>query len=152
MQDSFAKTTTAAIGIAVGVALSNLAAGGIGVSAHETRSGASSVVHAWAKPTIGENAPIFMRFVNGGDETRVIAAESSRSARAGLMQGVGQPSDGFAIDASGELVLQPGGSHVMAIMLDGPLNDGEQMPISLTLDDGSVIDVDVAIEDSPTHQ
>ena len=51
-----------------------------------------------------------------------------------------------------ELLMEPGGKHVMAISLDGPLNGSDAFPISLTFRGGTVIELDVMIEETPSHK
>lgn len=43
----------------------------------------------------------------------------------------------FHLPPGGKAVLQPGGEHIMLFDLVKPLTPGEQVPITLTFDDGS---------------
>lgn len=49
------------------------------------------------------------------------------------------------IKAGGEALLQPGGLHVMLIDLKIPLKEGDNVPITLTFDDGSSKQVDAKV-------
>jgi copper(I)-binding protein len=49
------------------------------------------------------------------------------------------------VKTKGEAVLQPGGLHVMLIDLKGPMKEGDSVPITLTLDDGSSKQVDAKV-------
>ncbi len=52
---------------------------------------------------------------------------------------------GIDIKAKGETVLQPGGLHIMMIDLKAPLQEGESVPLTLTFDDGSNLQVDAKV-------
>jgi periplasmic copper chaperone A len=60
-----------------------------------------------------------------------------------------RPVPSIEIKANNETALQPGGLHVMMIDLKGALKEGQMIPITLTLDDGSQKVVN-AIVRSPT--
>jgi copper(I)-binding protein len=124
----------------------------VNASAHEIQSGSILIVHPWTKPTTQQNGPIFMRVVNSGGPTAIVSATTPRADRAGLMVGVGELSKNLSVGAADQLLMEPGGRHVMAISLDGSLNDGEAFPLSLTFEDGTVIELEVIVEVVPSHQ
>lgn len=45
--------------------------------------------------------------------------------------------DAIEVPAKGKALLQPGGYHIMLIGLKAPLQDGQQVPLTLTFDNGS---------------
>lgn len=47
--------------------------------------------------------------------------------------------DSAALPAGGELVLKPGGLHVMMMRLQAPLRAGEQIPLTLQFADGDTL-------------
>lgn len=51
------------------------------------------------------------------------------------------------IDAGESVSFEPGGLHVMLLELVEPLEMGDEFAITLTLDDGTEIDVDVLVRD-----
>jgi copper(I)-binding protein len=48
-----------------------------------------------------------------------------------------RPVKDIPIPAGGEARLQPGGLHIMLIDMKAPLLDGDQLPLTLSFDDGS---------------
>ena len=48
-----------------------------------------------------------------------------------------QWEDGFVIPAGGDRVLEPGNDHVMVMEMSDPVEPGEDVEITLTLDDGT---------------
>ncbi len=56
-----------------------------------------------------------------------------------------RPVAGIDIKAKGETALQPGGFHIMLIDLKAPLQEGESVPLTLTFDDGSNLQVDAKV-------
>lgn len=91
--------------------------------------------------------PVFGTLRNQSDsDLRLIGASSDVSEQAELHETVPGPTgaatmqkreEGFAIPPGGELILAPGGNHVMLIGLRGPITTGQQVTITLELDDGN---------------
>lgn len=54
---------------------------------------------------------------------------------------------GFTIGAGDQLVLQPGGNHIMLMGLTAPLTAGDQLTCDLTFGDHSVLQVTVPVKD-----
>lgn len=54
-----------------------------------------------------------------------------------------EKEDGFVIPADGELVLEPGGNHIMLMGLEDPITTGQQ--IVLTLEFAGAADQDVTV-------
>lgn len=83
---------------------------------------------------------------NAGDEdVNLVAATSPVSMHLELhetVDGVMQEKDGgFVIPAGGEYVLEPGGNHIMLMMLETPIEPGDEVPITLEFSDGSTLEV-----------
>lgn len=102
------------------------------------------------------NAPAtgaFMVIRNGGDkDVKVVKADNPASKTTELHNHVNdggvmkmRPVPAIDIKAGGEAVLKPGSLHVMMIGLKNPLNEGDVVPITLTLDDGSTKQVDAKV-------
>jgi copper(I)-binding protein len=49
------------------------------------------------------------------------------------------------VPARGEVSLRPGGLHLMLFGLAAPLAEGDTVQMTLTLDDGSTLDVRAAV-------
>jgi periplasmic copper chaperone A len=107
------------------------------------------------------NAPAtgaFMVIKNGGKADRkVVKAESPVSKVTELHTHVEEggvmkmrPVPEIAVRAGGEAVLKPGSLHVMLIDLKQPLKEGDVVPITLGLDDGSSLKVEAPVKKLPT--
>lgn len=60
-----------------------------------------------------------------------------------------RPVDSVAVPAAGEVVLEPGGYHIMLIGLRRPLAEGDSVALRLRLRSGEVIDVTAPVLRSP---
>ncbi len=54
---------------------------------------------------------------------------------------------GLTIPAEGEVVLEPGGLHIMMLDLAAPLETGDTFDLTLNTDDGESITVSVEVRD-----
>ena len=54
--------------------------------------------------------------------------------------------DSFEIPAGGTFELKPGGAHLMLVDLKRPLAKGERVPLTLKLESGGELQVDLAVE------
>jgi copper(I)-binding protein len=102
------------------------------------------------------NAPAtaaFMVLKNGGDkDVKVMKADNPASKLTELHTHINdngvmkmRPVAAIEIKAKGETKLQPGGLHVMLINLKAPMKEGDVVPITLTIDDGSSKNVDAKV-------
>lgn len=102
------------------------------------------------------NAPAtaaFMVLKNGGDkDVKLMKADNPASKLTELHTHINdngvmkmRPVAAVDIKAGGETKLQPGGLHVMLINLNGPMKEGDVVPITLTFDDGSSKRVDATV-------
>jgi copper(I)-binding protein len=91
------------------------------------------------------NTGAFMVIRNGGDkDIRLVTAESPAAKSVELHTVIEEggmkkmrPVPSIAIKAKSETALKPGDYHVMLIGLVKPLQEGEEVPLTLTFDDGS---------------
>jgi copper(I)-binding protein len=102
------------------------------------------------------NAPAtgaFMVIRNNGDkDVKVLKADNPVSRVTELHTHLNEggvmkmrPVAAIDVKAKGEAVLKPGGLHVMMIDLKAPMKEGDVVPITLTLDDGSTKQVDAKV-------
>jgi hypothetical protein len=67
-----------------------------------------------------------------------------------------RPVAAVEIPVEGSAVLQPGGLHIMLIQLTGPLRQGERVPLTLVLERGGEVEVELPVESAgargPTHR
>ena len=102
------------------------------------------------------NAPATGAFMviknNGNKDVKVTKAANPASKVTELHNHINEggvmkmrPVGNIDIKAKGEAVLKPGGLHVMLIDLNGPMKEGDVVPITLNFDDGSSKKVDAKV-------
>ncbi|WP_317176547.1 copper chaperone PCu(A)C [Dietzia sp. IN118] len=109
----------------------------------------------WAKATGTGMTGVFGTITNPGDtDLHLTGVDSDLGGSAELHETVPGGSgmmmqereDGFVIPAGGELVLAPGGNHIMLMELDEPITTGQQITLTLEFD-GTEQDVTVSARD-----
>ncbi len=105
------------------------------------------VLDPWARetpPGMTASAGFMKLHNNGSSDHQLVAAESPKAGVAELHTHIHdhgvmrmRPVKNIPVAAGATTALQPGGYHVMLMMLKGPLKAGEKMPITLTFEDGS---------------
>ncbi|OAV77489.1 hypothetical protein AYO52_15920 [Dietzia sp. 111N12-1] len=109
----------------------------------------------WAKATGTEMTGVFGTITNPGDtDLHLTGVDSDLGGSAELHETVPGASgmmmqereDGFVIPAGGELVLEPGGNHIMLMELGRPITTGQQITLTLEFD-GAEQDVTVSARD-----
>lgn len=106
-----------------------------------------------AVPPVSEVTAAFMLLHNNSQQDRKLVAASSPAARVvelhthTAVDGVMQMRQVAQIDlpAQGVAELKPGGLHLMLIGLKQPLKANDRVQLSLSLDDGSMIELDVPV-------
>lgn len=110
--------------------------------------------YARATPPSAPNSAAFMVLENHGDETRsVVSAESDVAKRVELhnhamVDGMMKMRQIAKIDVgpNSQVVLKPGGLHVMLFDLNKPLKEGETISVSLKLRNGEVVTSDIPVK------
>ncbi len=108
-----------------------------------------------AMPTAMAGAA-FMQIVNtGSEDDRLIAAASDVAKKVelhthiakgdGIMQMV-EVEEGFPVAAGQTHMLKRGGDHVMFMGLNGPMNDGNTVTVTLTFEKAGDIVVDIPVD------
>ncbi|MCH8502372.1 MAG: copper chaperone PCu(A)C [Aliidiomarina sp.] len=114
------------------------------------------VENFWLRESIpGQpNGAGFGKFVNSGSDDRVLVGASStiaedveihRHVRDGEQMRM-EAMDALVIPAGEEVVLQPGGYHLMLMQLQRPLVVGEEHDLVLIFSDGTTIEVKVPVK------
>lgn len=96
----------------------------------------------------------FMRLANAGPaEVRVVGAASPVAGRVEMHVTTREGDvmkmrhvDSFTIPAGGTYELKPGGAHLMLMELKRPLNQGEKVPLTLQLERGGELKVELPVE------
>ena len=130
----------------------------LGLSAHGALAGdAVNVTDAYARavPPGQPNSAVFMQLHNDGGEDRALVAAASAASdvvelhthrmQDGMMQM--RKIERIDLPAGETVTLKPGGLHVMLIGLKQPLQPGEDVAVTLTLDDGTELAVT-----APVHE
>lgn len=137
-----------AIAAALLLALAGAACGG---------DGGVEVADAWARPTpeVAERAAVYMSLANNGDNDAVVVGASA--GRCGSME-VHQTvveDDVMEMQRIAELVvppgetvvMEPGGFHLMCMMVTQPFVEGETIGVDIEFRDGTSQTVSVDVED-----
>ncbi len=141
------------------------ATSGADSSSSSTTSGATSdateaeyltMTDPWVKSAEDGMTAAFGTLVNSGDrDVTIVSAEADITDMMELHETVQnddggmamQAKDGgFVVPAGGEHLLAPGGDHLMIMDLLRPVQPGEAVTITLTLDDGSTIVVEATVK------
>ncbi len=122
-----------------------------------TGDDATSTTAAMSGSDTAMMSAAFGVLVNDGDEdVVVVSAASDVSSKVELHETVEsasgemtmrQKEGGFVVPAHGELELQPGGNHLMFMALDKPILAGDEVKVTLTLDDGSTLEFTAVAKD-----
>ena len=109
----------------------------------------------WARASIGTARPgaAYVTIRNTGDEPdRLIRIETPIAAQpevhgmeeeSGIMKM--RPAGPLEIPPGGEIRLSPGGRHVMLMQLQQPLEEGEQVPLTLIFEKAGKITVSAPV-------
>lgn len=130
---------------------------GAPASGAATQASGLTVTDPWVKAADSGMAAAFGTLENGGaGDAEVVSASSDAGSTMELHETVQntdgstvmRPKDGgFTVPAGGEHTLAPGGDHLMMMGLTRPLRPGELVTITLTLGDGSTLEVDAIVKE-----
>lgn len=128
-----------------------------GQSGTEGTNAAASPVElrdGWAKATDQTMTGVFGTLHNSGStDAHLVQASNDLGGMTQLHESVPdagggmsmkEKEGGFVIPAGGDLVLQPGGDHLMLMDLSAPITTGRQIHLVLTYADGSFSQVTVS--------
>ncbi len=122
----------------------------------EITLGDIAISGAFTRATL-PNAPVaggFLTLTNKGAEDDVLVSASSEIAREtqihemameGDVMKMRQLEDGLVVPAGESVALKPGGFHIMFMGLNGPLVEGETVPVTLTFAKAGTITVELAV-------
>lgn len=113
------------------------------------------VKEAWIRgiPPSAKTTAAFMTIQNIGSVEMIIksaASEIAEIVQIHTMEQVGEVMkmkelSELRIPANGQTSLAPKGYHIMLIGLLRPISEGEVIPLSLNLSDGSIVNVDAVV-------
>jgi periplasmic copper chaperone A len=118
--------------------------GGIAVSNSWTMATPPGAAVATGYMTITNQAAAAVRLTGGSSAVAQSVEVHNMTMDGGVMQM--RPVDGgLEIPANGAVELKPGGLHLMLIGLKQSLAEGESVAVMLTFDDGTRVDVVLAV-------
>jgi copper(I)-binding protein len=111
--------------------------------------------YARSASAMAQSGAAFMEIMNMGDmDDRLIAASSDISARVELhthiMDGdvmrMVEVEDGFPVAAGETVMLERGGKHVMFLGLNQPLEQGDEVEVTLTFENAGDVTVMIPVD------
>lgn len=114
------------------------------------------IVDGWAKATDTEMSGVFGTIHNNSAEDVHLTGVSgeidgSHELHETVPGGGGmmmqEKEDGFVIPGGGDLVLEPGGNHIMLMNLTEPITTGQEIVLTLELGDGTEQEVTISARD-----
>ena len=118
--------------------------------------------YARASTTSSKSGAIFFELMNHGSADRLIAVRSDVANKTelhtheedanGVMKMI-HVEEGFDVPAGETLMLKRGGKHVMLLGLEGPLEQGDPVPLTLVFENAGEVTVEVPVdlERKPKH-
>lgn len=119
------------------------------------KEGRLAVVDAWARPTpvVADTSAFYVTLSNGGSEAVIAGARSPVCEATALHDSVLEEGlmemrqvDSITVLSHTELVMEPGGLHIMCLGLTEPLVEADEVALTLQLEDGSALEVPVSVE------
>jgi periplasmic copper chaperone A len=119
--------------------------------------GGIHVTDAWARPTIGQGrvAAAYMTITNAGEGDDALVGVTSPKAEKVEMHQTKMGDDGvmrmrpvehgIPVPAGGKVEFAPGGYHLMVMGLGEPLNEGSDLPLTLTFTEAGSVDLVVPV-------
>ncbi|MCZ6587316.1 MAG: copper chaperone PCu(A)C [Alphaproteobacteria bacterium] len=143
--------------LAVMVILTVAASGSVLAQAHEHKQGPLTVVHPWSRATAPSQKAggVFLRIRNDSNQPdRLIGVESDRAdvaslhalIRDGDVMRMRPVQGGIEVPANGEVVLAPGGKHVMLIGLRAQLIKESNIPLTLIFERAGRVEIVAVVE------
>ncbi len=101
----------------------------------------------------------FMRLRNVGAADRVVGASSPVAGRVEMHVTMREGDvvkmrevKSFEVPAGGSFELKPGGAHLMLVDLKRPLKKGEKLPLTLKLEKGGELKLELSVEEMGARQ
>jgi len=112
--------------------------------------------YARASTAMSQSGAAFMQIINHGTvDRRLIGARSDIAERvelhthiedaAGVMRMV-EVEEGFVIPADGEHLLARGGDHIMFLGLTRPMQQGDEITVTLIFEEGDDMDIVIPVD------
>nr|WP_276570046.1 copper chaperone PCu(A)C [Rhodovibrio salinarum] len=123
--------------------------------AHSAEVEGIKIGHAWAPPTSGENAAVYMPIVNDrSDAVTLVSATTPVAESVVLRKGTGddaQVYDALKLSPGQPVSLAEWAVHLWLQGIDRELQAGDRFPLTLTFEPGGAVELEIIVEDSPGH-
>jgi copper(I)-binding protein len=121
--------------------------------AHSFTQGDIAIGHAWALPSSGGDAQVFMPLVNLGKERdALVAARSDICSAIEIRQNNrydDPPLASLPLEPAKPLPMRPTARHLRLIGLKGPLKSGDRFSLILDFLNAGEIEITVVVESAP---
>ena len=104
-------------------------------------------------PPPGSPAAAYFTLKNSGADRALVDADCACAGMTMIHESIEQDGmakmrhvDSAALPSGGELVLKPGGLHVMLMRLKAPLKAGDDIPLTLHFADGDTLTVRLPVQ------
>lgn len=104
-------------------------------------------------PPPGSPAAAYFTLKNSGADRALVDADCACAGMTMIHESIEQDGmarmrhvDSAALPSGGELVLKPGGLHVMLMRLNAPLKAGDTLPLTLHFADGDTLTVRLPVQ------
>ena len=126
-----------------------------GSSSSSSGSGGITLKDAWVKSASSGMTAAFVTIVNDGDADVLVSATTKASDMTQLHEMVmkdgamvmQEKKEGIAVPAKGEVVLEPGGNHIMLMKITGPIKAGDTVAFTLTFKSGKTLEMSAVAKD-----
>lgn len=150
-----AEGASAGFIIVLALSIALLAPGAGPALAHSYVQGDIAIGHAWAPPTKGDAAAVYLPLLNRGDAPdRLVDASSpiARDVRIRIENDGEVRWPGAVPLAPGEpIALAAWREHLWLVGLEHPLKAGERFEMTLDLEKAGAAEIEVVVATSPSH-
>lgn len=120
----------------------------------ETVHGDLTIKGGWVRTTANDVSAAYMMIENEGLEDTLVAATSPISSMVQLHEVVTEGSStkmqekegGFTVPAQGSVELKPGGFHIMMMNLTEPLEEGDEVEVTLTFEETGEVTLTLPVQ------
>lgn len=111
--------------------------------------------YARTSSAMAQSGAAFMEIMNmTGSDDRLVSASSDISARVELhthivdgdVMRMVEVEEGFPVAAGESIMMERGGKHVMFLGLNGPLNSGDEVEVTLTFENAGDVTVMIPVD------
>ena len=128
----------------------------LGVGATEYHQGDIAIVDPYSRPTLAGtvNGVAYLTLTNQGPALDgLLRAESPRAKMVQLHTHIHEgavmrmrPVSSIDIAAGGQVILQPGGLHLMLLGVDKPFKTGEKIPLTLYFERAGTLTLELPVQ------